>query len=198
VRDDSNPLTRFRSNFIFYLIAAGKDARTIRSSTPRPSTKTPCCKRSSASARSHPCRRSVALGHRAQTGALREAGSDPLRRRAPPRRRATRHPLDARRTRAMDHGALLADGIYRVPASTEAAAPSAHTGRPLSRVPTWIARHASRADEERDPALFLVNLRGPRSTKSFLIPRSEFRFCASALPLLVSPFLLKLLFIYRI
>jgi len=39
-----NPLTRSRSNFIFYLIAASKDARTIWSSTPRPSTKTPCCK----------------------------------------------------------------------------------------------------------------------------------------------------------
>ena len=108
VRDDTNPLTRFRSNFIFYLIAASKDARTIRSSTPRPTTKTPCCKRSSASPRSRPRRRSVALGHRAQTGALREAGPDRLRRGSPPRRSATRHPLDARRTRAVDHEETIA------------------------------------------------------------------------------------------
>ena len=41
MRDHTNPLTRFRSNFISYLIAASKDARAIRSSTPRPSTKMP-------------------------------------------------------------------------------------------------------------------------------------------------------------
>jgi len=159
VRHDSNPLTRFRSNFIFYLIAARKDARTIRSSMPRLSTKMPSRKRSSASA-PLPSSSFRGLGHRPQTGALREAGPDRLRRGAPPRRRATRHPLDARRTRAVDHGALLADGLYRVSAPAEAAAPLAHTGRPLSRVPAWIARHARGADDERDPALFLVNLRG--------------------------------------
>ena len=46
----------------------------------------------------------------------------------------------------------------------------------------------NRADEDRSTAI----------DSFFCIPRSEFPCGASALPLLVSPFLLKLLFIYRI
>ena len=98
----------------------------------------------------------MALGHRAQTGALREGGPNRLRRGAPPWLRARRYPPDARWTRAVDHGALLADGLYGIPAPANAAAPSALTGCPQSRVSPWIARHASGADDEQDPALILV------------------------------------------
>jgi len=56
----------------------------------------------------------------------------------------------------VDYGALLADGLYGIPAPAEAAAPSAYTGYALSRVSPWFARHASGADDERDPALFRV------------------------------------------
>ena len=149
--------------------------------------------------------RLVAVGHRPQTDALREAGSDRLRSGAAPRRRATWHPLVTRWSRAVDHGALLVDGICRVAIPAEAVAPSAHIGRPRSGVSAWVVRHACGTGDERDPALFLVNWREPPIDKRcfcfcFCVLGRSYRCRASApcLPLLAFPFLLKLLFIYRI
>ena len=48
-------------------------------------------------------------------------------------------------------------GYTGYPASAEAAALSARTGCPPSDVSAWIAWCARGADDERDPALFLVN-----------------------------------------
>jgi len=53
----------------------------------------------------------VAVGNRAETGALREEGPGRLCGDHPPRRYPARHPLDSRRPRAVDLGSLLADGI---------------------------------------------------------------------------------------
>lgn len=71
----------------------------------------------------------MAVGDRAQTRALCEAGPRRLRCRAPPRRCAVWHPLDPRQPRAVDYGELLADGLLWLPAPTACAAPHADTGR---------------------------------------------------------------------
>jgi len=145
VRHDSNPLTRFRSNFIFYLIAARKDARTVRSSTPRLSTKMPCRKRSSASAPS-PRRRSVAWAIALKL--VRYAKQDPtdcaVVLRLGIAQGGIRWTLARLEQWIMERCWPMG---YRVPAPAEAAAPSAHTGSPLSHVPAWIAQHARGADD---------------------------------------------------
>jgi hypothetical protein len=69
---------------------------------------------------------------------------------------ATWHPLDARWARAVDHGALLADGVYRLPSTTEAATSPAHIGCAQSCVSTCVARHASVTPSERDPTVPLA------------------------------------------
>jgi len=81
----------------------------------------------------------VAVGGRAQTRTLHEAGPSGLCCGAASRRRATWHPLDACWARAVAHGALLADGILRLPALAEATASAAHTGCAQSRVSAWVA-----------------------------------------------------------
>ena len=108
------PLTRFPSNLTFTLL---QPTRTqIRYDL---LCFDPVPKRRAADhlqrARSRPRRRSVTVGHRARTGVLCEAGPGQLRRCSPPRRGATRHLLDARWTRAVDHGAVPVDGIYGLP-----------------------------------------------------------------------------------
>jgi len=111
-------------------------------------------KRSSADdlqrARPRARRGAVAMGDRAQARALHEAGPGGLCCGATSRRHATWHPLDAGWARAVDHGALPADGLYRLPAPAEAAASAAHTGCAQSGVSAWVARYACVARDERD------------------------------------------------
>src|SRR5437899_2465486 len=95
-------------------------------------------------------RGAVAMGGRAQARTLHEAGPSGLCCGATSWCHAARHPLDARWARAVDHGALPADGLYQLPAPAEAAASAAHTGCAQSRVSAWVARYASVARDERD------------------------------------------------
>jgi len=95
-------------------------------------------------------RGAVAVGGCTESRALHEAGPGGLCCRATSRRRGARHPLDARWARAVDHGALPADGLYGLPAPAEAAAPPAHTGCAQSGVSVWVARYACVARDERD------------------------------------------------
>ena len=138
--------------------------------------------------RPHARHYSLAVGHRAQARTLREVGPDRLRCGAFPRRRATRHPLDVHRTRAVAHGALLSDGSYGPPATAEAAPSPEHTGCPQSRVSAWVPRYTCGADDERDPALFLVS-GGNRSIK---IPAPRPNVARH------TPFLLKFFFLHRV
>jgi len=95
-------------------------------------------------------RSTVAMGGRAQACTLHEAGPGGLCCGATSRRRGARHPLDARWARAVDHGALPADGLYGLPAPAEAAASAAHAGCAQSGVSAWVARYAGVAHDERD------------------------------------------------
>jgi len=95
-------------------------------------------------------RGAVAVGGRAQARTLHEAGPGRLRCGATSRRDAARHPLDARWARAVDHGALPADGLYGLPAPAEAAASAAHTGCAQSGVSAWVTRYAGVARDDRD------------------------------------------------
>jgi len=95
-------------------------------------------------------RGAMAVGGCAQARALHEAGPGGLCCGATSRRRGARHPLDARWARAMDHGALPADGLYGLPTPAEAAASAAHTGCAQSGVSAWVTRYACVAHDERD------------------------------------------------
>jgi len=95
-------------------------------------------------------RGTVAVGGRAQARALHEAGPGGLCCGATSRRRGARHPLDARWARAMDHGALPADGLYGLPAPAEAAASAAHTGCAQPGVSAGVTRYTGVARDERD------------------------------------------------
>jgi hypothetical protein len=109
---------------------------------------------------------------------------------ASPRRRVTRHPLDARRTRAVVHGALLSDGSYGLPPPTEAAASPEHMRCPWSRVSTWIARYDCGEDYEQHPAAFLAS--GGNQPIKIAAPQSR-RHCV-ALPPFVPFFSANIIF----
>ena len=95
-------------------------------------------------------RSAVAVGGRAQARTLHEAGPGRLCCGATSWRHAARHPLDACWARAVDHGALPADGLYQLPAPAEATTSAAHTGCAQSRVSAWVARYAGVTRDERD------------------------------------------------
>ena len=76
----------------------------------------------------------MAVGRRAQAGALREAGPGRLRRGPSPRVFPARHTVDFWWHGTVDIRALLADEIYRVSAAAARAAPTAHPRRTQTRV----------------------------------------------------------------
>ena len=107
------PLTRFRSNFIFTLL---QPTRTqIRYDLLR-FDPVPKCRAADHLQQALSRLRRLLLPWAIALELVRYAKQDPqLRRCSPPRRRATGHLLDARWTRAVDHGAVLADGMYGLP-----------------------------------------------------------------------------------
>lgn len=71
----------------------------------------------------------MAMGDRPQARTLYKAGPHRLRRRAPPWRQAVWYTMDSCRSRAVDHGALLAYGLFWLSATATRDATPADTGR---------------------------------------------------------------------